>query len=165
MLQDGMTALDYVLSWPKADQPWALAGVLSCIGKGYSLNRLTINWETRDLRYGKGDDGNIWETDRATEGYDTHQRHQCLGVRAVTPAGCPTMGSRWDTLVYEEGLPSRSADDWMGNQRPSAKVLCQKAMRNQQGIYEYMVSMVSIIWCGKSHFKKESFCIEQKNSS
>ena len=59
MLQDGMTALDYVLSWPKADQPWALAGVLSCIGKGYSLNRLTINWETRDLRYGKGDDGNI----------------------------------------------------------------------------------------------------------
>ena len=52
MLQDGTTALDYVMSWPKADQPWALAGVLSCIGKGYSLNRLTINWEARDLRYG-----------------------------------------------------------------------------------------------------------------
>ena len=52
-LQDGTTALDYVLSWPKVDQPWALAGVFSCIEKGYSLNRLTINWETRDLRYGK----------------------------------------------------------------------------------------------------------------
>ena len=52
MLQDGTTALDYVLSWPEADQPWALAGVLSCIGKGYSLIRLTINWEARDLRYG-----------------------------------------------------------------------------------------------------------------
>ena len=52
-LQDGTTALDYVLSWPEADQPWALAGVLSCIEKGYSLNRLTINWEARDLRYGK----------------------------------------------------------------------------------------------------------------
>lgn len=51
-LQDGTTALDYVRSWPKADQPWVLAGVLSCIGKGYSLNRLTINWEARDLRYG-----------------------------------------------------------------------------------------------------------------
>ena len=51
-LQDGTTALDYVMSWPEADQPWALAGVLSCIGKGYSLNRLTINWEARDLRYG-----------------------------------------------------------------------------------------------------------------
>lgn len=51
-LQDGTTALDYVRLWPKADQPWVLAGVLSCIGKGYSLNRLTINWEARDLRYG-----------------------------------------------------------------------------------------------------------------
>lgn len=51
-LQDGTTALDYVLSWPEADQPWALAGVLSCIEKTYSLNRLTINWEARDLRYG-----------------------------------------------------------------------------------------------------------------
>lgn len=54
-LQDGTTALDYVLSWSEDDQPWALAGVLSCIGKGYSLNRLTINWETRDLRYGKSE--------------------------------------------------------------------------------------------------------------
>lgn len=54
-LQDGTTALDYVLSWPEEDQPWALAGVLSCIGKGYSLNRLTINWEARDLRYGKSE--------------------------------------------------------------------------------------------------------------
>ena len=51
-LQDGTTALDYVLSWPESDQHWAMAGVLSCIGKGYSLNRLTINWEARDLRYG-----------------------------------------------------------------------------------------------------------------
>ena len=50
-LQDGSTAYDYVMSWPEADQPWALAGLLSCIKKGYSLNRLTINWEVRDLRY------------------------------------------------------------------------------------------------------------------
>lgn len=49
-LQDGTTALDYVQSWPEADQPWAMAGVLSCIEKGYSLNRLTINWEARDIR-------------------------------------------------------------------------------------------------------------------
>ena len=54
-LQDGTSAYDYVMSWSEADQPWALAGVLSCIGKGYSLNRLTINWETRDLRYGKSE--------------------------------------------------------------------------------------------------------------
>ena len=52
-LQDGTTALDYVLSWPETDQPWALAGVSYCISKGYSLNRLTINWEARELRYKK----------------------------------------------------------------------------------------------------------------
>lgn len=55
ILQDGTTALDYVMSWPKADQPWALAGVFSCIEKDYSLNRLTINWEARNLRYGKSE--------------------------------------------------------------------------------------------------------------
>ena len=52
-LQDGTSAYDYVMSWSEAYQPWALAGVFSCIGKGYSLNRLTIKWEARDLRYGK----------------------------------------------------------------------------------------------------------------
>ena len=52
-LQDGTTALGYVNSWPEADRTWALTGVLSCIEKGYSLNRLTINWEVRDLRYAK----------------------------------------------------------------------------------------------------------------
>jgi hypothetical protein len=54
-LQDGTSAYDYVMSWPEADQPWAMAGILSCIGKGYSLNRLTINWEARELRYGKSE--------------------------------------------------------------------------------------------------------------
>ena len=54
-LQEGMNAWDYVLSWSEADQPWAMAGVLSCIEKGYSLNRLTINWEVRDLRYRKSE--------------------------------------------------------------------------------------------------------------
>ena len=52
-LQDGMNAWDYVQSKAEADQPWVAAGILSCIEKGYSLNRLTINWEARDLRYGK----------------------------------------------------------------------------------------------------------------
>jgi hypothetical protein len=52
-LQDGMNAWDFVLSKAEADQPWIAAGILSCIEKGYSLNPLTINWEARDLRYGK----------------------------------------------------------------------------------------------------------------
>ena len=51
-LQDGLNAWDFVQSKIRADQPWIAAGILSCIKKGYSLNRLTINWEARDLRYG-----------------------------------------------------------------------------------------------------------------
>lgn len=51
-LQEGMNAWDFVQSKTQADQPWIAAGILSCIKKGYSLNRLTINWEARDLRYG-----------------------------------------------------------------------------------------------------------------
>ncbi len=58
-LQEGMNAWDYVQSKAEADQPWVAAGILSCIGKGYSLNRLTINWEARELRYGKNDDGSM----------------------------------------------------------------------------------------------------------
>jgi len=53
ILQDGTSAYDYVMSWPEEDKPWAMEGVLSCMEKGYSLNRLTINWEARDLRYNK----------------------------------------------------------------------------------------------------------------
>jgi len=53
MLQEGMNAWNFVKLKAEADQPWVAAGILSCIEKGYSLNRLTINWEARDLRYGK----------------------------------------------------------------------------------------------------------------
>ena len=52
-LQEGLNAWDFVQSKPSVDRPWIAAGILSCMKKGYSLNRLTINWEARDLRYGK----------------------------------------------------------------------------------------------------------------
>lgn len=32
-------------------QKWIAAGIESCIKKGYGLNRLTVNWEARELRY------------------------------------------------------------------------------------------------------------------
>lgn len=51
-LQEEMNAWDYVQSKSQADQPWVAVGILTCIKKGYSLNRLTINWEARELRYG-----------------------------------------------------------------------------------------------------------------
>lgn len=50
-LQCGRNAWEYTLTWPKDDQHWIAAGILSCMKKGYSLNRLTVNWEARSLRY------------------------------------------------------------------------------------------------------------------
>ena len=48
-----MSAWDYVLSAKEDDQYWAAVGILACVEHGYSLNRLTINWEARNLRYAK----------------------------------------------------------------------------------------------------------------
>ena len=52
-LTNGTNAWEFVQSRPQDAQSWVAKGILSCIGKGYSLNRLTINWEARELRYGK----------------------------------------------------------------------------------------------------------------
>lgn len=50
-LENDMNAWDYVLSWRDDDQYWIALGILSCVKHGYGLNRLTICWEARDLRY------------------------------------------------------------------------------------------------------------------
>ena len=52
-LTNGTNAWEFVQSRPQDAQSWVAKGILSYIGKGYSLNRLTINWEARELRYGK----------------------------------------------------------------------------------------------------------------
>lgn len=49
-MQCGRNAWEYMLTRPKDDQHWIAVGILSCMKKGYNLNRLTINWEARDLR-------------------------------------------------------------------------------------------------------------------
>lgn len=66
--------------------------------------------------------------DRDLEVYDTHQRPERLGVRAVTPEGRTALGGQGYFVLYREGLSPRSPDDRMGNQRPSARVLYQEIM-------------------------------------
>ena len=55
-MECGRNAWAYTLTWPTDDQPWIAAGILSCMKKGYSLNRLTVNWEARELRYANAAD-------------------------------------------------------------------------------------------------------------
>ena len=51
MLDNGMNAWEYMLTRPKDSQPWIIAGILSCMKKGYGMTLLEISWEARDLRY------------------------------------------------------------------------------------------------------------------
>lgn len=50
-LENGMNAWDYVQSEKEADRPWVIAGILSCMKKGYRLHKGQICWEARNLRY------------------------------------------------------------------------------------------------------------------
>lgn len=53
-LENGKNAWDYVQSWQtENDQAWIAAGILSCMKKGYRLNRGMICWEARELRYNR----------------------------------------------------------------------------------------------------------------
>ena len=57
VMGNGMTAWEFVLTRPKDSQPWLVAGILSCMKKGYGLTRLEISWEARDLRYAQSPSG------------------------------------------------------------------------------------------------------------
>ena len=59
MLDNGMTAWEYTLTRPKDSQPWIIAGILSCMKKGYGMTLLEISWEARDLRYAKNQNTNL----------------------------------------------------------------------------------------------------------
>lgn len=52
-LEEGLNAWDWIQSQREEDRPWAIAGTLSCMKKGYNLNELMICWEARDIRYGR----------------------------------------------------------------------------------------------------------------
>ena len=50
---------------------------------------------------------------------ETGERHERLGLGAFTKRGRPTLGDRWDTIVYEEGLQPQCPDDLLGSARHS----------------------------------------------
>ena len=55
-MECGRNAWEYAQSKSTEERPWIIVGILSCIKKGLSLNRLTINWEARELRYANAAD-------------------------------------------------------------------------------------------------------------
>lgn len=47
------------------------------------------------------------------------KRYDRLGIHAVSERGRPTLGNRWDTLVYEDGLWTNNVGDQQRSQKPS----------------------------------------------
>lgn len=53
VMGNGMTVWEYIQSQNEADRPWVIAGILSCMKKGYGLTMLEINSEARGIRAGR----------------------------------------------------------------------------------------------------------------
>ena len=99
-LQGGQNAWAYTLTWPTDDQPWIAAGILSCMKKGYSLNRLTVNWEARELRY--ADAADCAQSSENQIPILTEEQQQLLQQTALTDG---TNGWEWVMQQREVDRP------------------------------------------------------------
>ena len=100
----GRNAWAYTLTWPTDDQPWIAAGILSCMKKGYSLNRLTVNWEARDLRH-----ANVADCAQSSENQIpilTEEQQQLLQQTALTDG---TNAWEWVMQQRKEDQPWAAA--------------------------------------------------------
>ena len=70
------------------------------------------------------------------------QRYDRLGLRAVAERGRPSLGNRWDTLVYEEGLWSDDAGDQQRSQKPSFREEFARIIDVAKQVGDYIPSTV-----------------------
>ena len=86
--------------------------------------------------------GNNRRAEAAADGHDADHRHERLGVHAVQTRGVPSLGSRWDIELYEEGLPSGSADDRLGNARAEIQGESDRLIAVAKQIGDYIPSTI-----------------------
>lgn len=70
------------------------------------------------------------------------QRYDRLGLRAIAERGRPSLGNRWDTLVYEEGLWSDDAGDQQRSQKPSFREEFARLIDVAKQVGDYIPSTV-----------------------
>ena len=90
-LQDGRNAWEAVQSLADADVQWMAAGILSCVDHCYGLDRLTTNWEARELRY----------ANRTDCGQNCDNQ-----AAATTNPSMPAQDDFSDIAAYLEGMPT-----------------------------------------------------------
>ena len=72
---------------------------------------VSLQYGERTYHYGRAEA--VASADAAGE------RYERLGLGAFTKRGRPTLGGRWYTIMFEEGLQSQYPDDLLGSSRHS----------------------------------------------
>ena len=65
-----------------------------------------------------------------------------LGLHTVAERGRPSLGNRWDTLVYEEGLWSDGVGDQLGDKKPSPREESDRLIAVAKQVGDYIPSTV-----------------------
>ena len=81
-------------------------------------------------------------TETATSTDYSGERYERLGLRACRERGRPSLGNRWDTLVYEEGLQSEQSDDLLGSPRLATLHESERLIKVAKQIGDYIPSTV-----------------------
>ena len=86
------------------------------------------------------------ENHRRAEASDSaghvEERPERLGLRNVAERGRPSLGNRWDTLVYEEGLWSHEAGDQLGSPQPSTREESNRLIAVAKEVGDYIPSTI-----------------------
>ncbi len=69
------------------------------------------------LQKNTGNGRDYSRTEAVAPADEVGERHERLGLGAFAKRGRPTLGDRWDTIVYEEGLQPQCFDDLLGSSR------------------------------------------------
>ena len=77
-----------------------------------------------------------------TPEHDNGGRYERLGVDSVRAQGRPTLGNRWDTLVYEEGLPPERNDDLSGGSWDKIREESDRLIAVAKQVGDYIPSTV-----------------------
>ena len=94
------------------------------------------------------------------------ERHERLGLRAVRERGRPTLGNRWDTELYEEGLPPSQGPDLLGGQESAIRSESDRLIAVAKHHGEFIPSTIweayGILFNGKS--SESIVFLDEKNN-
>ena len=101
---------------------------------------VSLHQENNNIQMYGTDNNKRTETAASTD--HAGERYERLGLRACRERGRPSLGNRWDTLVYEEGLQSEQSDDLLGSPRLATLHESERLIQVARQIGDYIPSTV-----------------------